>query len=169
MPRIALPDTGNLDVINALSIIRPELARAVGGMDAAIAASPLDPRVHELVRMRVAQINDCTVCLAWRTPAAIAAGITEEQLASVADFADADFYSPQEKVAIEYAQSFSTDSANIDDEFIARLAEHFSSADIIELTLVIGKYIAFGRFMQVLGLDQSCVLEYAAEGGVQHR
>jgi hypothetical protein len=34
---------------------------------------------------------------------------------------------------------------------------------------VIGKYIAFGRFMQVLGLDQSCVLEYAAEGGVQHR
>jgi len=169
MPRIALPDTGNLDVINALSIIRPELARAVGGMDAAIAASPLDPRVHELVRMRVAQINDCTVCLAWRTPAAIAAGITEEQLASVADFADADFYSPQEKVAIEYAQRFSTDSANIDDEFIARLAEHFSSADIIELTLVIGKYIAFGRFMQVLGLDQSCVLEYAAEGGVQHR
>lgn len=169
MPRIALPDTGNLDVINALSIIRPELARAVGGMDAAIAASPLDPRVHELVRMRVAQINDCTVCLAWRTPAAIAAGITEEQLASVADFADADFYSPQEKVAIEYAQRFSTDSGNIDDEFIARLAEHFSSADIIELTLVIGKYIAFGRFMQVLGLDQSCVLEYAAEGGVQHR
>ena len=169
MPRIALPDTGNLDVINALSIIRPELARAVGGMDAAIAASPLDPRVHELVRMRVAQINDCTVCLAWRTPAAIAAGITEEQLASVADFADADFYSPQEKVAIEYAQRFSTDSANIDDEFIARLAEHFSSADIIELTLVIGKYIAFGRFMQVLGLDQSCALEYAAEGGVQHR
>ena len=169
MPRIALPDTGNLDVINALSIIRPELARAVGGMDAAIAASPLDPQVHELVRMRVAQINDCTVCLAWRTPAAIAAGITEEQLESVADFADADFYSPQEKVAIEYAQRFSTDSANIDDEFIARLAEHFSSADIIELTLVIGKYIAFGRFMQVLGLDQSCVLEYAAEGGVQHR
>jgi AhpD family alkylhydroperoxidase len=169
MPRIALPDTGNLDVVNALSIIRPELARAVGGMDAAIAASPLDPRVHELVRMSVAQINDCTVCLAWRTPAAIAAGITEEQLASVADFADADFYSPQEKVAIEYAQRFSTDSANIDDDFIARLAEHFSSADIIELTLVIGKYIAFGRFMQVLGLDQSCVLEYAAEGGVQHR
>ena len=169
MARIALPDTGNLDVINALAMIRPELARAVGGMDAAIAASPLDPRVHELVRMRVAQINDCTVCLAWRTPAAVAAGITEEQLASVADFADADVYSPQEKVAIEYAQRFSTDSANIDDAFIARLAEHFSPADIVELTLVIGKYVAFGRFMQVLGLDQSCVLEYAAEGGVQHR
>lgn len=169
MARIALPDTGNLDVINALAMIRPELARAVGVLDAAIAASPLDPRVHELVRMRVAQINDCTVCLAWRTPAAIAAGITEEQLASVADFAGADFYSPQEKVAIEYAQRFSTDSANIDDAFIARLAEHFSPADIVELTLVIGKYVAFGRFMQVLGLDQSCVLEYAAEGGVQQR
>lgn len=169
MARIALPETENLDVFNALSLVRLELAAAVGGYDAAVAASPLDPRVHELVRMRVAQINNCTVCLAWRTPAAQAAGVTDELLAAVEHFADVAEFSPAEKVAIEYAQRFSTDSANIDDDFIARLSEHFSPADIVELTLVIGKYIAFGRFMQVLGLDQSCVLEYAADGGVQHR
>jgi len=169
MARIALPETENLDVFNALSLVRPELAAAVGGYDAAVAASPLDPRVHELVRMRVAQINNCTVCLAWRTPAAQAAGVTDELLAAVEHFADVAEFTAAEKVAIEYAQRFSTDSANIDDDFIARLSEHFSPADIVELTLVIGKYVAFGRFMQVLGLDQSCVLEYAADGGVQHR
>ncbi len=169
MARIALPDNGNLDVINALSVARPELAKAVGMMDAAVAASPLDPRIHELVRMRVAQINDCTVCLAWRTPAAVAAGMTDELLGSVADYAAATGYSPTEKVAIEYAERFSTNSAGIDDAFMARLAAHFEPADIVELTLVIGKYIAFGRFMQVLGLDQSCTLEYAEGGGVQHR
>jgi AhpD family alkylhydroperoxidase len=169
MARIALPETESLDVFNALSLVRPELAAAVGGYDAAVASSPLDPRVHELVRMRVAQINNCTVCLAWRTPAAQEAGITDELLGAVDHFADVAEFTAAEKVAIEYAERFSTDSANIDDGFIARLAEHFTSADIVELTLVIGKYIAFGRFMQVLGLDQSCVLEYAAEGGVQHR
>jgi AhpD family alkylhydroperoxidase len=170
MARIALPETDNLEVVNALSLIRPELAAAVGGLDSAVAASPLDPRVHELVRMRVAQINNCTVCLAWRTPAAQAAGVTDEQLAAVAQYATFAEFSPKEKVAIEYAERFSTDSANIDDAFLARLGEHFSPADIIELTLVIGKYVAFGRFMQVLGLDQGCVLEYAADGGgVQRR
>jgi AhpD family alkylhydroperoxidase len=169
MARIALPDNGNLDVINALSMVRPELAKAVGGMDAAIAASPLDPRVHELVRMRVAQINACTVCLAWRTPAATAAGVDDELLALVDRSADVDSFSAAEKVAIEYVERFSNASAAIDDSLLARLGEHFSPSDIVELTLVIGKYVAFGRFMQVLGLDQACTLEYAADGGVQHR
>lgn len=169
MARITLPDNGTLDVINALSLVRPELAKAVGGMDAAVAASPLDPRVHELVRMRVAQINACTVCLAWRTPAAEAAGITEELLGQVESYATSDAFSALEQVAIEYAERFSRDSANIDDAFIGRLAEHFTPGDIVELTLVIGKYVAFGRFMQVLGLDQSCGLEYAGQIGAQQR
>jgi AhpD family alkylhydroperoxidase len=168
MARIDLQGTGSLDVINALSMVRPELARAVGAMDAAVAGSPLAPRVHELVRMRVAQINQCTVCMAWRTPAAIEAGITDELLLAVDRYRDVADFSAAEKTAIEYAERFSTDSANIDDDLLGRLGDHFSPADIVELTLVIGKYVAFGRFMQVLGLDQSCVLEYA-EGGVRER
>jgi AhpD family alkylhydroperoxidase len=169
MARIPLPDNGNLDVVNALSLVRPELAKAVGALDAAVAASPLDPRVHELVRMRVAQINQCTVCLAWRTPVAIEAGLTDEVLESVHRYAEIDEISAAEKVAVEYAERFSTDSARIDDALLGRLAEHFSPEDIVELTLVIGKYIAFGRFMQVLALDQTCVLEYSNESGVRKR
>lgn len=169
MARIALPDNGNLDVLNALSMVRPELARAVGGMDAAVAASPLDPRVHELVRMRVAQINQCTVCMAWRTPAAVEAGLGDDVLTAVDRYRELDGLSAGEKTAIEFAERFSTDSAGIDGDLLARLGEHFTPADIVELTLVTGKYVAFGRFMQVLGLDQTCILEYAADGGVHKR
>lgn len=169
MARVPLPDNDTLDVINALSIVRPELAKAVGAMDAAVAASPLDARLHELVRMRIAQINACTVCLSWRTPAAQEAGVTEALLAAVDNASGNDAFDAREQLAIEYAERFSTDSANIDDAFMARLNQHFAPADLIELTLVIGKYVAFGRFMQVLGLDQSCVLEYASEGGVRSR
>ena len=167
MARIALPETSTLEIVNALSVVRPELAKAVAGMDAAIAASPIDPRVHELVRMRVAQINACTVCLAWRTPAAVAVGVTEELLDQVESYSTSTAFSQKESVAIEYAERFSRDSANIDDAFIARLGEQFTPADIVELTLVIGKYVAFGRFMQVLGLDQSCGIDYARQVGAQ--
>ncbi|MCU1388730.1 MAG: hypothetical protein JWL72_2068 [Ilumatobacteraceae bacterium] len=163
MARIALPDNGNLDVVNALSIARPALAKAVGGFDAAVAASTLDPRLHELVRMRVAQINACTVCLSWRTPAALAAGVTDELLDQVEHYTTSADLTSAEKVAIEYAERFSRDSANIDDGFFARVTAEFSPADIIELTLVIAKYVAFGRFMQVLGLDQSCGIDYAQQ------
>ncbi len=169
MARIALPDNGNLDVVNALSMVRPELARAVGGMDAAVASSTLDPRVHELVRMRIAQINQCTVCLAWRTPAAVEAGLTDDVLTAVDQYRELEQLTAGEKVAVEFGERFSTDSAAIDDDLLTRLGQFFAPAEIVELTLVIGKYVAFGRFMQVLGLDQACVLEYSADGGVQLR
>ena len=37
--------------------------------------------------------------------------------------------------------------------------------EIVELTLVIGKYLSMGRFMQVLGLDQTCSLQFDDDSG----
>ena len=68
MARIALPDGDGPEVVRALSL-RPEFAKAVGGFETAVWGSSLDWRLHELVRMQVAMINECTVCLGWRTPA----------------------------------------------------------------------------------------------------
>ncbi len=70
-------------------------------------------------------------------------------------------FSPAEAVALEFTARFCTDSARIDDDLLARLQQHFDSGEIVELTLVIGKYLAMGRFMQVLGLDQACNLQLA--------
>jgi len=165
MARIPLPEGGSLEVVQALSL-RPEFAAAVGTFDGAVWNSSLDWRLHELVRMRVATINECTVCLGWRTPMAVEAGVTDDDLAAVTDPTDARF-SPSESVAIEYAARFCTDSARIDDDLMARLQEHFDSGEIVELTLVIAKYLAMGRFMQVLGLDQACNLQMATTGEIR--
>jgi AhpD family alkylhydroperoxidase len=164
MARIALPDGDQLEVIKALSL-RPDFAKAVGGFDGVVWNSSLDWRLHELVRMRVATINECTVCLGWRTPMAVEAGVTDDDLAAVTDFTDPRF-SPTESVALEYATHFCTDSAGIEDALMARLAEKFDSGEIVELTLVIAKYLAMGRFMQVLGLDQACSLQMIDGGNV---
>jgi AhpD family alkylhydroperoxidase len=164
MARIPLPEGDGLEVVAALSL-RPEFAKAVGGFDAAVWNSSLDWRLHELVRMRVATVNECTVCLGWRTPMAVDAGVTDEDLAAVADLDDPRF-SPTERVALEFTARFCTDAARIDDDLLARLQEHFDPGEIVELTLVIAKYLALGRFMQVLGLDQSCALQMTGAGDV---
>src|SRR3954471_8457228 len=143
MARIELPEGDDLDVMKAFSL-RPALAAGAMAYDQAVWSSTLDWRLHELVRMRVAQINQCTVCLGWRTPQAIEAGVTDELLDNVHRAAELEAYTPAEKVAIEYATRFCTDSANIPDSLIARLGEHFDSGEIVELTLVIGKYLALG-------------------------
>jgi AhpD family alkylhydroperoxidase len=164
MARIALPDGDSPEIVRALSL-RPDFARAVGGFEQAVWGSSLDWRLHELVRMQVAMINECTVCLGWRTPQAIEAGVTDDLLAGVATYETYPDFTDGERVALEYTQHFCTDSARISDELIERLSAQFAADEIVELTLVIGKYLSMGRFMQVLGLDQSCSLQFDDDSG----
>jgi alkylhydroperoxidase family enzyme len=152
MTRIALPAGDGPEVVRALSY-RPRLAAAVDAWDQAVWASTLDWRLHELVRMRIAEINGCTVCLQWRTPQA---AVSEELLAAVSRHRTEPAFSEAERAALEYAERYCTDSTSIDDELLDRLRRHLDDGEIVELTLVIGKYLTLGRFMQVLDLDQSC-------------
>jgi len=141
-----------------LSLV-PHFAAAVNALEAAVWASPLPRRTHELVRMRVAEINGCVLCMTWRNDWA-----DEASLAAVSQFATSDLFSDAEKTALEYAERFATDSKDIDDDMLARLGAHFSPGEITDLTLVLGKYLAMGRFMQVLDLDQACTITYDAHG-----
>src|SRR4029453_2318130 len=117
MARIELPPGDGPEVVRAPSL-RPGLAEAGDKYDQAVWNSGLDWRMHELVRMRIAQINECTVCLAWRTPQAEAAGVTEALPTNVHRVAEIDDYTEAERVAIEYAARFCTDSARIDDALL---------------------------------------------------
>src|SRR5947209_1256685 len=101
MARIELPPGDDLEVMRAFAL-RPALAAGAQAYDSAVWQSTLDWRLHELVRMRIAQINQCTVCLGWRTPQAIDAGVTDELLANVDRPGDVDLYTPAEQVALEY-------------------------------------------------------------------
>jgi AhpD family alkylhydroperoxidase len=157
MARIALPVGEQPDVVKAL-MLRPALAKGVAAMNDAVFASSLDWRLHELVRMRIAVINGCQTCLTWRTPEAVEAGVTEELLAGVEEWRTSELYTDSERVALEFTELFCTDSVAIGDDLMAALERHFDSGQIVDLTLVIGKYLSQGRFMQVLGLDQACVV-----------
>lgn len=139
--------------------LAPHFLDAINTKEKAVWDSPMPRRLHELVRMRVAEINQCVLCMQWRNDWA-----DNEALESVSQYATSDLFTDAEKTAIEYAERFSTDSANIDDAFMDRLKSHFSPAEIVDMTLVIGKYVAMGRFMQILDLDQACNISFDANG-----
>jgi alkylhydroperoxidase family enzyme len=162
MARIDLPEGDGLDVGKAL-LTAPHFVDVVLGYEKAIAASPIDPRLHELVRYRIATINQCATCLEFRRPDS---GLDEETLAAVADAAGSDLFSDTEKKALRFTELFCTDSTAISDELIADLERELGTAGITDLALVIGKYLAMGRFMQVLGLDQACRIDPVRLAGV---
>jgi len=154
--RIDLPDGDDLDVVKAL-VLAPHFAPTIGAYEKSVDQTTLDPRLHELVRYRIALVNECTLCLGLRRDGT---GVTEELLAQVSE-AEPEGFTPAERAAVQFAHEFATHSAAISDELIAAVEEHLGTAGVIELALVCGKYLAFGRFMQVLGLDQACRLDHA--------
>jgi AhpD family alkylhydroperoxidase len=155
MARVQLPDGDGLEVGRAL-MLAPHFTDVVVGYEKAVARTALDPRLHELVRYRVAQLNQCTVCLAFRRNDS---GVTEELLAQVATWRDSDELTAAEKAALAFTERFCGDSTAISDDEIARLEALLPPGHVVELALVVGKYLAMGRFMQVLGLDQTCALD----------
>jgi alkylhydroperoxidase family enzyme len=153
--RIDLPDGEGLDVVKALTLA-PHFAATIGAYEKSVAETTLDPRLHELVRYRIALINECTLCLGLRRDGT---GVTEELLAQVED--PGPDFTEAERVAVQFAAEFAGHSAGISDELVADVERLLGTAGAIELALVCGKYLAFGRFMQVLGLDQACRLDLA--------
>lgn len=165
MSRIPLPPGDEPENTRAM-LLRPAFKEALDQLERAVWRSELPRRLHELVRMRVAKINQCTVCMSWRNPTWCD---DEALLAGVDAWATTPGYTDAERVALEYAERFCVDSTNIDDDLLRRLGDHFDPGMIVDLTLVTGKYLALGRFSQVLGLDQACDLVFDASGTLTRR
>jgi AhpD family alkylhydroperoxidase len=155
MARIELPE-GDAPEIERAYWLRPEMGIAVGKLAKAVYdQSILPPREREAARMRIAELNGCGVCLGWRIPELAAAGVDEELYAHVSEWRDWSGYSERERLAIEYAERFATDHRSIDEAFMARMREHFSDAEVVDLGICVAQFLAFGRLTRVLDLDSA--------------
>jgi len=136
------------------------MGRAVNRLvDAAYNKSILPVRVREAARMRIAQLNDCPVCLAFRAASVKEQGVTEDFYRHVADHETVGGYSRQEQLAIEYAERFAADHLNIDDVFFARLAQSSTDAEILDLTICLAAFLGLGRMLRSLGIDETSLLD----------
>jgi alkylhydroperoxidase family enzyme len=117
----------------------------------------LDLEAFEAARLRIAQINGCLFCQDWRTDfdgQVVDPGFFDE----VASWQDSTVLSERTKLSAEYAERYANDHHGIDDEFFARLKGSFTDAELVELSMCIGSWIAFGRLNRVFGLDEVCQL-----------
>src|ERR1700676_1282134 len=109
MARLEIPTGEGGDAVQLWSL-RPEMGAAVNRLvDAAYNKSILPVRVREAARMRIAQLNDCTVCLPFRADSVKAQGLTEEFYCHAGVHDDGASFSRQERLAVEYAERFALD------------------------------------------------------------
>ena len=73
-------------------------------------------------------------------------------VAALADFERGDF-TPRETVALRFATLMAQNHHKLDDGFFAELRAHFTDPEIIELGMVTGQFIGFGRLIAALDLE----------------
>ena len=140
----------------------PGVARAYRAYKEALAgAATLPPRLSELVRLRIAFHNQCRSCMALRYGAEGEAGVDEELVCSLEKPQEAEDLSEAEKAALDYADRMATDHLTVSDQTFARLAEHFSHGEVIELGFLIATYVGYGRLAATLDMVDDLPDEYA--------
>jgi alkylhydroperoxidase family enzyme len=120
-------------------------------------------REFEAARLRIAQINGCLFCLDWRTERA-GEKVEDGFDTAVADWRGAQSLDERTRLAAEYAERYALDHHGLDDEFWGRMLGCYSQAEVVELTMCLGSWLAFGRLNHVLGIDAVCVLPGHASG-----
>lgn len=119
--------------------------------------STLGLREFEAARLRIAQINGCLFCQDWRT---VRDGERVEETfdEAVAQWRTTDAFDERTRLAAEYAERFALDHHGLDAEFWSRMNAAYSPEEVVELSMCLGSWLAFGRLNHVLGLDTACVL-----------
>lgn len=113
-------------------------------------AGHLEPRLKELIRLRIATLNGCVLCKTVRMAPEV---VSESEAAAGVDDADAAEFTPRERAAIHFAEKMAVDHHNIGDDDVANMRRHFSDAEFLELAMMAGQYIGFGRVLAMLQLE----------------
>ncbi|MET0179072.1 MAG: carboxymuconolactone decarboxylase family protein [Novosphingobium sp.] len=125
---------------------KPATALAfVGLQQAQESEATLNPRLRELVRLRIAFHNQCRSCMAIRYPDAVAAGLDDHLVCSLERPEEAPDLTAEERAALAFADKFATDHWSIERADYDALREHFEEAQLVELGLVCALCLGIGR------------------------
>ena len=114
--------------------------------------SLLSPKLRELAILSVGHATGSEYEIAHHQSHGRKAGLTDEQLAAVADGDNTELFNDTERAVIALARE-STLNVNVSDASWAAAAKHLDDQQMVELTLTIAWYNSGVRVMGLLGIE----------------
>lgn len=127
-------------------------------------AKTLPKRYLELAIVTVSKLNECDYCVAHHKPFLVPEGISSAGVDRVLDYADHPEFDTVDRLVVEYSIAAWENSHRIPEALFRRLREHFSEAQIVELTLRITLCGFFNRFNDALGIEEEAEAAAAVKG-----
>ena len=124
----------------------------------------VDPRINEIVRMRLSKAHGCALCNRLNTYDSLAIGIDQATIDAIGiwpDEPDAEMLTERELAAIAYADQMIIQNmeGHLDPELYEELRRHFDDGQIFELGLVMGILTGVAKFLFVTDMvprEENC-------------
>lgn len=113
----------------------------------------LPKRYLELCLVTVSLLNKCDYCVSHHAPKLAVTGISEAGAQTLLDYAAHPELDDIDKLVVEYAITVTNNWNRTRDEIFTRLKQHFSEAQIVEMTWRTALCGAFNRFNDILQLE----------------
>ncbi len=150
----SLRERGNVPYFFRTLSHRPSImTTAWAHMQAVLAEGTLPRALKELAVVRTSQINQTPYCLASHTMMAKKLGCTDAKLDALADFKSSDQFDERERLAIHLAEVMTLNPHAYTNEEFARLREHFTEGEVVELVSAIGLFNYFNRANDLLQME----------------
>jgi alkylhydroperoxidase family enzyme len=178
MNRVLIPDdVQEFPVSYVFRTYAPELGSAAVAFSRAVyERTQLSLREMEAARVRTAYINGCLLCKGGRAardfdthlpvsdvpferPMSSRGAVPDEAFyGAIAHWRDSNLFTERERLAMEYAERIGEQPRSLegDEDFWRRIRAEFDDRQLVDLTISISSWIALGRVMHVLELDNVC-------------
>lgn len=136
----------------------PSLAEAWQAFNSAIRFNTaLDDQARELAILRVSQLNGADYQFQIHaTQYAPEAGLSPQQVAALDNSEHSNLFQPAHRALLAYTDAMTLD-IEVPDAVFDKLKPHYSNAQIVELTILIGAYNMHTRVGRALRIDPESV------------
>jgi len=117
---------------------QPKMMMGMGKFNQAVRKGrSVDERLKNLVELKAAQMIGCEFCVDLGSQICRNSGLSDDELLALPRYRQSDLFSEREKVALDYTIAVMRTPVEVTDELFARLKEHFSDEQAVEITALL--------------------------------
>jgi alkylhydroperoxidase family enzyme len=134
---------------------QPKMMMGMGRFNQAIRkGKSVDERIKNLVELKGAQMIGCEYCVDLGSQICRNSGFSDEELLALPRYRQSDLFTEREKTALDYAVAVMRTPVEVTDDLFARMKEHFSDEQMVELTALL-TLVNLDRFNAAFGIGSA--------------
>ena len=134
---------------------QPKMMMAMGKFNQAIRkGKSVDERIKNLVELKGAQMIGCEFCVDLGSQICRNSGFSDDELLALPSYRESDLFTEREKAALDYAVAVMRTPVDVTDELFARVKEHFSDEQLVEITALL-TLVNLDRFNAAFGIGSA--------------